>query len=109
MTRKIDLVILLNVLAFAFFAAAVSADPKQSEPGSRPPAAPLAPVGSAFTYQGRLTTGGSPANGSYDLQFTLYDASSGGNLVGGPLTVLSQTVPNGLFTVPLDFGQNSFS
>jgi hypothetical protein len=28
-----------------------------------------APLGTAFTYQGRLTDGASPANGSYDLQF----------------------------------------
>src|SRR5262249_10603181 len=27
----------------------------------------------AFTYQGRLNDGGNPANGSYDLQFSLYD------------------------------------
>ena len=31
-----------------------------------------------FTYQGKLTDGGTPANGSYDLQFTLWDAVSGG-------------------------------
>ena len=31
-----------------------------------------------FTYQGRLTDGGSPANGAYDLRFILYDAESGG-------------------------------
>ena len=27
-----------------------------------------APVGTAFTYQGRLTDGGSPANGLYDFK-----------------------------------------
>jgi hypothetical protein len=32
----------------------------------------------AFTYQGRLQDGGAPANGSYDFQFTLWDALSGG-------------------------------
>jgi len=31
--------------------------------------------GTAFTYQGRLTDGGSPANGGYDLRFSIYDAS----------------------------------
>ena len=29
----------------------------------------------AFTYQGKLTDGGNPANGSYDLQFALFDIS----------------------------------
>src|SRR5258706_351256 len=35
----------------------------------------------AFTYQGRLTDNGSPANGNYDLQFTVRDSASGGNLI----------------------------
>ena len=36
-----------------------------------------AAVGTAFTYQGQLLEAGSPANGSYDFQFSLYDAESG--------------------------------
>lgn len=32
----------------------------------------------AFTYQGRLDSGGSPASGIYDLRFTLYDEAGGG-------------------------------
>jgi hypothetical protein len=31
----------------------------------------------AFTHQGRLNNGGSPANGSYDLTFALFNAASG--------------------------------
>src|SRR5258708_4569837 len=31
-----------------------------------------APLGTGFTYQGRLNDGGAPANGVYDLAFTLY-------------------------------------
>lgn len=30
----------------------------------------------AFTYQGRLDDGAGPANGSYDLTFALFSASS---------------------------------
>jgi hypothetical protein len=33
------------------------------------------PLGTAFTYQGQLTDGGSAANGTYDLRFILYDGS----------------------------------
>jgi hypothetical protein len=33
----------------------------------------------SFTYQGRLQDAGAQANGSYDLQFSLFDASTGGN------------------------------
>jgi hypothetical protein len=69
---------------------------------------PLTPVGSGFTYQGRLLDGGNPANGTYDLRFTLFDALTGGSQVGSPLTLSSQTVTNGLFTVTLDFGTTAF-
>ena len=64
-----------------------------------------APVGTAFTYQGRLNSGGQPANGNYVLRFALYDAPSGGGQVGSPVAnapVLVDT--NGAFTVSLDFG-----
>ena len=68
-----------------------------------------APLGTAFTYQGRLADGGTPANGSYDLTFTLYDDASGSNVVAGPLTNSPVGVTNGLFTVPLDFGADVFN
>lgn len=67
--------------------------------------------GTAFTYQGRLTDGGSPANGAYDLRFKLYDLATGGTLQGSPNTVTSSnvTVTNGVFTVQLDFGSTAFT
>ena len=40
------------------------------------------PVGSGFTYQGKLNDGGAPANGSYDMIFNLYDAPTNGNVLG---------------------------
>ena len=67
-----------------------------------------APLGTAFTYQGKLVEGGNPANGSYDLKFTLYDALSSGSVVAGPLTNAATGVTNGLFTVALDFGTGVF-
>src|SRR2546430_7679924 len=42
--------------------------------------------GSAFTYQGVLTDNGHPANGSYDLTFTLFSVPSDGIALAGPLT-----------------------
>jgi len=62
----------------------------------------------AFTYQGQLKDSGTNANGSYTMIFNLYDSSSGGNLIGGPLTN-SVTLANGLFTVNLDFGAGAFN
>src|SRR6266511_3540883 len=63
---------------------------------------------SSFTYQGRLTDGGTAANGNYDLQFVLFDSLSGGAQVGSTQTLNTVAVSNGVFTVSLDFGANSF-
>src|SRR5206468_1233895 len=65
--------------------------------------------GTAFTYQGRLNDGANPANGNYDLQFTIYDALSGGSAVAGPGVADDVAVSNGLFTVSLDFGSSPFN
>src|SRR5712691_1252217 len=62
-----------------------------------------------FTYQGRLTDGGTAANGNYDLQFALFDSLSGGTQVGSTQALNTVAVSNGVFTVSLDFGANSFS
>jgi FG-GAP-like repeat len=63
-----------------------------------------APLGTAFTYQGKLADGSNPAQGIYDLRFAIYDVASGGSAVAGPLTNSATGVTNGLFTVTLDFG-----
>ena len=62
----------------------------------------------AFTYQGRLTDNGTPATGIYDLQFTIYDADTGGSVLAGPITNSPVAVTNGLFTTTLDFGAGVF-
>jgi len=64
--------------------------------------------GSAFTYQGRLNSGVNPANGSYDVAFTLYGVNAGGSGVAGPVTNVAVTVTNGLFTTTVDLG-NAFN
>ncbi|MBX3390535.1 MAG: hypothetical protein KF691_13885 [Phycisphaeraceae bacterium] len=63
-----------------------------------------APQGTAFTYQGRLTDGGAPASGAYDIEVRLFDASVGGSQVGSTITLNDQVVSNGVFTAELDFG-----
>src|SRR5579863_2304305 len=65
--------------------------------------------GTAFTYQGRLDSGGAPANGSYDLTFTLYEASTGNTIVAGPATNLATAVSNGVFIAKIDFGPGVFT
>jgi hypothetical protein len=63
-----------------------------------------AALGTAFTYQGRLQDGDSPAEGAYDFRFILYDAESGGSQVGSTVEVGDVGVTNGFFTVEIDFG-----
>src|SRR5687767_12283999 len=58
---------------------------------------------STFTYQGRLTDGPAAASGTYEMQFSLFTALTGGSQVGSTITNSSVTVTNGTFTVNLDF------
>lgn len=56
-----------------------------------------------FTYQGRLMEAGAPADGFFDMRVRLFDIPTGGapDLV---LCIDNVDVVDGLFTVPLDFG-----
>jgi hypothetical protein len=65
--------------------------------------------GTSFTYQGRLSDGGTPATGTYDLRFAIYDAVTAGNLVSSALALEDIGVTNGLFSVALDFGPVVFT
>ena len=60
--------------------------------------------GTAFTYQGRLQNNGSPASGSYNLTFSLFNVNPGGTALAGPVTTNGVIITNGLFMVTLDFG-----
>lgn len=73
------------------------------------------PLGSAWTYQGRLEQSGVPTNGQLPMVFKLWDAASAGNQVGPTLTFDGQggnpppvAVNKGIFTVALDFGAGAF-
>ncbi len=77
-----------------------------------------APLGTGFTYQGRLDSNGLPINGVVNLRFSLWDAAgtgsppSGGNQVGTTQPVQNVAVANGVFVVLLNdagqFGANAF-
>jgi hypothetical protein len=67
-----------------------------------------APLTAGFTYQGRLLVSLAPPNAPHDFQFTLFDQSSGGIQIAGPITLDNVPVSNGLFTVTLDFGAAAF-
>jgi len=57
-----------------------------------------------FNYQGSLEVDGVPADGTYDLEFQLYDSLENGNPVGNAVAAKGVQVSNGSFTVALDFG-----
>ena len=57
-----------------------------------------------FKYQGHLQNSSVPANGSFDFEFALFDAATGGAQIGTTLTRSSVAVANGIFAVSLDFG-----
>ena len=59
----------------------------------------------SFNYHGSLQDSGKPAEGSYDLELTLFTTASGGRAVGGPLLLykVPRTRRAG-FSVAADFG-----
>jgi hypothetical protein len=65
--------------------------------------------GTAFTYQGVLSTTNGPSNGLFDLTFGIFSVSSGGSQVGGTLTTPAVGITNGTFWVVLDFGPGIFT
>src|SRR5262245_19743720 len=100
-------IVVIVILAALAGAAAVSARALPSglsaavpgasgTPGKTSGDAPMLAAGSGFTYQGRLSNGSGPAGGQYDLVFTLFDAASGTNQIGNPITMTNQTVSGGL-------------
>jgi hypothetical protein len=70
---------------------------------------PAAAQGTAFTYQGQIQNNGSTANGTFNLTFALFDASTNGISVAGPVTNNGVLASNGLFTVLVDFGSGVFT
>jgi len=112
MTRRIRVIAIMLVCA-ASIATLAGASARQAHAAptidTASPGAPAVTIGSGFTYQGRLTVSNNPANGQFDLRFTLFDALTGGNQIGPQISVTNQTVTDGLFTVVLDFGPTAFA
>ena len=67
-----------------------------------------APLGTLFTYQGRLDFSGQPANGSYQMTFWLYANFAGGTPIASNIVPVVP-VNDGLFTRTVDFGPNRFT
>lgn len=63
----------------------------------------------SFNFQGRMNDGASPANGTYDVQFKLYTAITGGSQVGTTVTRSTLVLNDGVFSTQLDFGADAFN
>ena len=61
-------------------------------------------VGTEFTWQGELRESGLPASGSYDFEFRLFAAATGGSPIGPVRSLPAQSITAGLYTALLDFG-----
>jgi hypothetical protein len=64
---------------------------------------PTTPQSTAFTYQGYLSENSLPANGDFDLTFSLFNDATVGSQVGTTISMPSFHIANGTFTVDLDF------
>ncbi|MBI4789263.1 MAG: hypothetical protein HY782_19695, partial [Chloroflexi bacterium] len=96
------------VLTVALMATDVMAQGPSGTASSR---SPRVPVGTGFTYQGLLKSGGNAVNQPCDFQFGLWEQASGGIQVSGTSTQTVSSVPvsNGLFNATVDFGANAFN
>ena len=101
MKTRVSLIVISLTLALGLSASGVIA----LETG---PASPDAALGSAFTYQGYLTEGGAPADGTYDFRFRLFDSLEGGTPIVGDIILSDVNVQSGSFSVQLDFGAEPF-
>jgi hypothetical protein len=64
---------------------------------------------SAFTYQGRLSSGDSPAEGQFDVVFAVYDSVSGGTPLTSAVTNLNVSIVAGNFSSLVEFGSGVFN
>lgn len=67
-----------------------------------------APMGTAFTYQGRLIDANDAADGEYDFKFKLFNDPCTGAQQGSTIDINDLDVIDGYFTAELDFGSDVF-
>ncbi|NTU64823.1 MAG: hypothetical protein HGB05_15850, partial [Chloroflexi bacterium] len=100
-------VVALSAAALLISFASINRASAQDD-GLQSPQSPQAPTGSSFTYQGRLIKNGQPISDVCALSFSLWDASSGGSFLNSN-TFNTVPISNGLFTVQIDYGSNTFN
>ncbi len=110
MKKRTPILLSIIMVILAALGAGSTLSAQQPRPGPETAEATTAQaiVGTSFTYQGRLTDGGSEANGSYDLEFRLYEDPDGLTQIGNLIPVDDYPVEDGLLTIELDFGDRVF-
>ena len=62
----------------------------------------------SFTFQRTLPNEITPATGTFEMEFRLFDAATNGMQIGTTVTIADVAVKNRAFAVPLDFGAAAF-
>lgn len=102
--------LLVATIFFFWQQGALAQDETQQNEPARPQQALAASLGTAISYQGSLAQSGSPANGSFNFDLSLFDAVTGGTQIGTTQTFTGVTVTDGVFSIPaLDFGAGAFN
>jgi len=104
--RWISLAVVLTGLVL-LLVLVVRASPPGQGPGPQGGVLAQGSLGTGFTYQGQLESGGQSVSESCDMAFRLYDQESGGSQVSSAIST-TMPVSDGLFTVDLDFGGSAF-
>ncbi|MCC7352200.1 MAG: hypothetical protein IT330_00480 [Anaerolineae bacterium] len=89
----------LSVLPAAAIAQTGPEVPDEDAATTESPMALESNLSAGFYYQGVLSEGGVPVNGTRDIRFQLYDDAVAGNQVGGTITLPAVAVLNGRFQV----------
>ncbi len=101
--------LVLTVLALvAIQGATIPLAVSLAQQGGAPEPAANAPLGTSFTYQGHLTANNAIASGPFDLEFSLFDAPTGGAALQTIPILEDVPVVGGLFSVTLAFDPAHF-
>jgi len=103
MSRLKNRLLVVNLVGMFVIAYAMMVGQGNAAPNASVPAVAQS---SNFQYEGRLGS----LSGTYDLQFRLFDAATGGNLVSPTMySFTSVIVDTGEYRVRLDFGMDAFN
>ena len=106
MKRKISMFAFITLMAMLINSSGTAA---QEESLVSPISELAIPMGTAFTYQGRLQDGSGPVNSLCDFEFKMFTSSDGSVEIWGAIHRDNVLVEDGYFTVDdMNFGSETF-